>query len=532
MGKNGYLQLENKEDGTYLKIFAAKDGGKELTLDEVISYFNKKQVIYSDLVGLRNIFNLAQNGEAVKVSSVQTPEFSGWCEFITQPDGMKLSMIVYPPIKGKPDILIDEIMNDLKHMNVKYGVSQENINNFIKNKEYFTLIDIAVGTPPIDGYDAELTYMFSTKLSLKPKMNEDGTVDFHKIENINRVKEGDVVAEIKPEDPGIPGTSIYGNIIKAKKVYRKSFKHGKNLMVSEDGTQLISMVTGKVSLDGDKVFVSNEYEVPSDVDVTTGDIEFDGNVHVKGNVLAGFRIKANGNVVVDGVVEGATIEAEGNIILKRGIQGMNKGSLRAGGDVVATFIENSTVRAFGNIDTDAILHSKVAACGSIEVHGKNGYLIGGMVRAGSVLTAKYVGSEMGTTTVLGVGTDPELLSKINGLKLQIKKSAKDKEKLQQFVTMLRKKKEIEGTLDKEKTEFLQKSMKNVILLEQSIREMMEECKKDSIMIHEDDNARVKITGTIYAGCKLEFGEISLYIRDKNDFCQYVKKNGEIIKVNL
>ena len=37
-------------------------------------------------------------------------------------------------------------------------------------------------------------------------MNEDGTVDFHTLENVNHIKSGDVVAILHPEDRGDNGT--------------------------------------------------------------------------------------------------------------------------------------------------------------------------------------------------------------------------------------------------------------------------------------------------------------------------------------
>ena len=80
------------------------------------------------------------------------------------------------------------------------------------------------------------------------------------------------------------------------------------------------------------MFVSNQYEVPADVGASTGDIDYDGSVVVKGNVLTGYTIKATGDIIVNGVVEGAKLVTAGKIVLKRGIQGKGQASLEAGGD--------------------------------------------------------------------------------------------------------------------------------------------------------------------------------------------------------
>ena len=86
-----------------------------------------------------------------------------------------------------------------------------------------------------------------------------------------------------------------------------------DLTVSEDGLQLISSVSGHVTLENDKVFVSNVLEIV-DVDNSTGDIDYQGNVNIKGNVLAGFSVKATGDICSKwyrGKVQ--TIVAGGNI---------------------------------------------------------------------------------------------------------------------------------------------------------------------------------------------------------------------------
>ena len=68
------------------------------------------------------------------------------------------------------------------------------------------------------------------------------------------------------------------------------FRFGRNLVISEDGRKLISQVNGHVILENDKVVVSNVLELV-DIDNSTGDIEYNGDVTIKGNILAGFSVK-------------------------------------------------------------------------------------------------------------------------------------------------------------------------------------------------------------------------------------------------
>lgn len=184
--------------------------------------------------------------------------------------------------------------------------------------------------------------------------------------------------------------------------------------------------------------VSNVLELV-DIDNSTGDIEYNGDVTIKGNILAGFSVKAKGDVVVQGVVEGATVIAGGNITFNRGIQGMNKAVIKAGGNIVSKFIESvSLVEAGGNIESDSILHSRVVAKGFIKATGKKGLIIGGDVKATSFIEAKTIGNEMGTTTVVGVGVNPTMKKRMDELKNSLSTKGNDKIQLTQLMTALRK----------------------------------------------------------------------------------------------
>ena len=254
MAKSGYFELDNRTDGLYLKIHEAETGGYNPSFEDLVHFCDAKKVPYDSIVQLKTVFDTAHN-DAVRVSDCITP-FSGWCESSISTDGMKVTAVLYPPTSAMSDADEAEIRSGLASMKIRYGLIEENIRRMVQEKLYFVPVIVAAGTEAVEGYDAELTYNFSTTVSNKPKVNDDGTVDFHKLDLINKVNAGDVVAQIKPEYSGENGMDVYGNVIKPKKVYRKIFKYGRNLKVSDDGLQLISLVTGHVKLENDKVFVT------------------------------------------------------------------------------------------------------------------------------------------------------------------------------------------------------------------------------------------------------------------------------------
>lgn len=524
----GYFQFESREDGLYITVFPPVNGEKAASVSEALYYIEKKKLLDCDPKVLNEVFKKGATTIATeKVSAINSFAMQEFGDYRLSMDCMKLEAVFYPAFVDGEDLTFEEIKNDLFHIGIKNGIDDEAIKRFLEERRYFESYLIAEGKKPREGCDGSIEYKFNTELKPTPKMNEDGTVDFHTLENVNHVSVGDVVAVLNHEDRGDPGCDLLGRGVMPKKVKRVSFRNGNNMQVSEDGTQLVSKVNGHVTLEGDKIFVSDVFEVV-DVDASTGDIDYQGSVMIKGNVLAGFSVKAAGDVTVSGIVEGATIIAGGNITFNRGVQGMNKAVIKAGGNIVSKFIESAyLVQAGGTIETDSILHSKVNAKGSIVASGKNGLIVGGDVRSTVLIEAKNIGNEMGTTTVVGVGVDPAAKKRIDELKNSLQKLGENKIQLNQVLTALTKKQAAEGGLSQDKKELQQKTMRNMLMLERDLTEQKNEYEELKNQLSEDSNARIKVLKNIYVGTKLVFGDQSYFIKEKAGFCQYTKERAEI-----
>jgi uncharacterized protein (DUF342 family) len=311
-----------------------------------------------------------------------------------------------------------------------------------------------------------------------------------------------------------------------KKVTRTILRYGKNIELSGDGKTINSLIDGHVTLEGDRVFVNNLYEVPADVDNSTGDVEYEGNIFIRGSVRTGFKVKATGNVEVSGVVEAAQIQAGGDIILRRGMQGMGKGMLVAKGDIVAKFLENSIAVAEGNISADSIMHSRISAKGEIKLAGKNGNLIGGHTRSACLVEAKTIGTPMGTTTTVEVGIDPNTKDRLSQLGKQIAEKESELEKLLQLKKLLELKKE-NGTLDRAKKELLFKTASNIAMVREPLEKAKEESETLIRTLNVNKNAAIKVNGEIYPGVKVSISDEFLMIQEIQHYCQFRRINSEI-----
>lgn len=529
MSDNGYFKLASKEEGLVITVYPPQDGGRAARVEDLIAYSEKKGFSnYIDVVKVNQAFMNGATKEYTQLISPLAPTPNNeFAVYSVSYDRMSVEAVFYPPFEGAGNISLQEVIGDLAGLGVKRGIDEAAINGFIEKKEYFVPYKIASGREPIEGHDGRIEYKFNTNLSAKPKMNEDGTVDFHTLENVNHIKKNDVLAELFPEDLGTPGYDVSGNTVLPKKVKRAIFSYGHNMHVSEDGKFLISDVNGHVTLENGKIFVSDILELVN-VDNSTGDIDYDGSVTIKGNVLTGFSVKTSGNINVNGLVEGAILTAGGDITLVRGVQGGGRAILKANGNIVSKFIESANmVSAGGSIETDSILHSKVIAKGPIVVQGRNGLIVGGDVRSRILIDCKTIGNEMGTATVVGVGVDPAIKKRIEQLKKELDDLVKQKMQLSQLVTTLRKKQEISGPLPPDKIQLQQQSMRQMILMEKQINNSKNELEECMTMINEDSNARIKISRTAFVGTKMVFGDQYIYLQKKYDYCQFVKQGADI-----
>ena len=532
MVKNGYFIITVKQDGTYVSIVEPQEGGKRTNAEEIIEYLNSRRFEDFNKDDIRAAFKNIYTASCFKISDTAMNSSAAFCVYNIDKNKMSAEAILYPPVGNGSLMTVSEMEGDLMAKGITYGVDAAIIKEVVENKIYNTPFVFARGTEPVQGKDASIEYLFNTKQVAKPKINSDGTVDYHELDLITKVSAEQVVARIIPVVKGTPGKNIMGAELPPERVTKKNFKFSRNAYISEDGLSLISKVNGHVTLEGDKIFISDIYDVPVDVDNTTGDISYEGNIIVHGNVRAGFTLKASGDITIMGVVEGANVDAGGNLTVNRGIQGMNKAVVHAGGDITTKFVENATVSCGGSIETDSLLHCSTSAGDKINVSGKNGLLVGGTARAGSIVTAKQIGNNMGTVTNVYVGVDPALRKRVKELAAEITKANSDRTKFSQVVAALRKKMELEGRLDSQKQEMLQTSMKNLIMLEQSIRKMTEEYNAGKQTLSENVEARVKITDCIYPGTKLSFGDTEYRRKDKTVYCQYAKQGADVVMLPL
>lgn len=532
--KNGYFQLVCSNMGTVLKIFTPEDGGRPIAIREVMEYLNRFGIKY-DLHILNSGILASYESQEKEVSFRLNMEPSleireSYLLKISQ-DKMEAFARFYPPSAQGERMMVDEFLRDLEIKGIRAGILTEEIKQFFAFPQYCTDLKIAVGTPVRHGTDARIEYYFETDLSTKPTLKEDGSVDFFNLNTVSHCKKDDILARRFPEDPGEVGKNIYGERINPREVKRDNLRFGKNVVLSEDKQTLVAGANGHVTLSDGVVSVSNVLEVEN-VDISTGNIDYDGSVKVNGNVFTNFSVKAKGNIEVAGVVEGAYVEAGGDIIIARGVNGMVKGVLKATGNVVAKFIENAKVTAGGYVSTESILHSEVMSGSEIQVTGRRGFITGGRVCATNLIQVKTLGSPMGTDTIVEVGADPEIKNQIKQVQQQAAECKRIVESIKPVLLSMAQKLNQGVKFHPEQL----KNIREMMDADKKKRQELEDCTKKlqelQTILDASSNARVEVNDRVYAGTRICIADVSMIVKDTVHYCKFVKSQGDVKMIGL
>ncbi|MDR2547133.1 MAG: FapA family protein [Lachnospiraceae bacterium] len=533
--RNGYFQLHINNQGTKLRVFKAKDGGEEVTIQEVIAYLDAKTITY-DLhtvnVGLTAALESDNPQSVIVISGLHSVAVDESYSLTVTPDQMQATMRLFPPSSGDTPadsgkrIMAKEVMSDLHFKGIINGVNPTAIADAFDNPRYMTDIVIAEGKPARHGASAGIEYFFNTNPSMKPTLNEDGTVDFFRLNNIVNCAAGELLARLTPEDRGESGQNIMGETVRPYEVKTAAFKPTMNVTLSADKLELFAKVDGHVTYVDGKVFVTNVHTVEN-VNSATGNIDFEGSVVVLGNVYTNFSVIAKGNIEVRGVVEGATLESGGDIIIDRGMKGMGRGTIKAANNVIAKFLENVKVEAGGYVMTDAILHSTVIAADEINVTGNKGFITGGRVCAGSLIQVKNLGSEMGADTVVEVGIDPLVKSRAQELQKRITELSKDVKTAQPILNAAAQKIAQGVKLTSDQIKYIQKMTLDSKAWSEELEASMDEYDKLQERLKRSGNAQVVVTGNVYSGTYIAIGDLSMTVWSTVAYCRFVSLGGEV-----
>ncbi|NLM20158.1 MAG: DUF342 domain-containing protein [Peptococcaceae bacterium] len=171
-------------------------------------------------------------------------------------------------------------------------------------------IVVAESTPPVQTQHAQLIDYVGKPL--EDNQQKDGKIDYFACK-LRVCRKDEVLAKKIPGKEGIPGKNVFGQPLPVEQLKDFSFKLKKNIYISEDGLELRAACDGiPVRLGTYDYLVENVY-IAKDIDLSTGSIDFPGDVLVVGDVHDGLRVYSGGKIQIGGSVSGAELKAEAGL---------------------------------------------------------------------------------------------------------------------------------------------------------------------------------------------------------------------------
>lgn len=517
--KDGEALVRLATDGALLKVTPPLGRGKRASVRQATERLHARNVRdYDEELVAEAVKSYA--GTWVRVGSfVPNPAADALMAVEIVAQEMEAKVVLTAPQIGGCDLSREIILAYLRNNKVVFGLLEEALQELEDKPRYKEPLLVAVGQKPQNGEDAKVQFMFETDRSKLHIEEKNGKVDYKELHLVQNVVEGQALARKVPAKQGTPGRTVTGKMLQSKNGRDNPLPLGKNVHASDDGLTIIADVNGEATFINGKINVETVYTINGDVDLKTGNQFFLGTIVVNGNIEDGFSVKATGNIEIKGNVGRAEVAAEGDVIIHQGVAGKGSGTVTAGKNVWAKFIENAQVLAGNNvIVSQSIINSDITADKRIICSGgKHAAIIGGRYRACEEINAKSIGTATGgAETILEVGSDPKSKSRMDELAMKMNAIEKQKDELEKNISTMNDIKKQKKVLSEEKQAVLDElNHKRAELLGEYTVLRSE---YDSILSYLNNlkvRGKVSVSGRIYPGAKIVIRDVREEIKNEH-----------------
>lgn len=364
-------------------------------------------------------------------------ELERYIQVLISEDCMECQICLDKPEDNEEIYEVGDIVEFLISKGVVFGIDERKIQKILEEGVYDTYVTVAVGEKAIEGRDGYYLYTFDTNPNKKPRLREDGTVDYLNLNLFQTVSKGDLIARYFSKIDGEDGTNVLGQKIVVKKGKHLSPLRGKGFFTSEDCMEYYALYDGKVEVTNGCINVTQTSMLPGNVDLNSGNLDVKGDLDIMGNVITGMVVKASGNVTIGGLVEGASIIAGKNVLIKGGILGGGKAKVVAGGNIFAQFIENAIIESGDCVQANSVVNSIVTAYNDINIFGKTSSIIGGSLKANRMVRTRCIGSIGQITTRINVGMESSEIASLKYKEMKRKEVEGELHKVETAINMMK-----------------------------------------------------------------------------------------------
>lgn len=382
------IELIAKGDGLFIKC---RKPMELKAVNELVCDMPRLQV--GNFTALRDAL-IKASGEEVFVGAYK-PEI----ELEVSKDGLaafiRLNM-TKADYESRMEQVTSDIIGLLQVEQIVVGVKSEILDEPLEVQKR---IQIAQGIVPIPGTDAKLSYY---KLSeKKPELKTDGGVDHFDIHLIDPIESGDWLGEKVPATEGETGLTVKGETIPTKPGKDLQLKYDletvQKFEMNNGNSVLRARITGAVAIVNQCIAVENHLIIEGNVDYSTGNINFDGFVTVKGTVEDCFSVLGTKDVSILGPMGVGAVEniesKEGSVLIRGGMNGKGTGRVKAAKNVYLKYVSEAIVDAGGMVQIGVYAYDATINASKIEMMKRTGKVVGGKMVAKHQIVSGVIGNQ-------------------------------------------------------------------------------------------------------------------------------------------
>lgn len=453
--------------------------------------------------------------------------------------------VIRPRTNGEPPLGLAKLKEILRMHGIKAGLDERKLIVLLGEMERaqsFQMELIAEGRPAVPGKSAIVNLYFEQNESVLVQNAEEDEdedlieaesaassqdkVDFRELMKISMAKAGQLLAESYPPEEGKDGFTVKGAPLLQPQIERRRVFAGKNCHVNENHG-IVADVDGRIRYDGKIISVNPVYRLVGNVGFRHGNIHFNGDVKIVGEVQSGFKVEGGGEVTITRSVENAQIVSGGDLEIGGAFIGGESGMIVAGKNCKISHTNGGMIEVHGNLKVRReLLNSRVSVWNQLEA-SKNSSIIGGQVFIKGHADVWNVGSQAGSLTIVHMGAQSFIFPRIKQLQKLIRGIDESLMAIRSSILGLHE--SPLSTTEKDiLAEDLERGLKDLEQEKQGLEQEMLELKRQ---VYQCPASFLRVRGVIWPGVKLVFGSSSMDVKEAFRMVEYYldPKDGKTIR---
>jgi uncharacterized protein len=395
--------------------------------------------------------------------------------------------------------IIEELLHEL---GIRHGIDEDGVKQLLETYEASgEAADtvVATGTAASAGKGPYLYDTYKHRVIAE----EDGDTDVRALQQRFTVKKDQIVAEIAYKTDAVEGCTIFGDTIEAPEGAPLEVEVGDG--IRPEGLKFIAEHDGIPEVTETAVQMTNDLVHEGNINLASGNIDFDGSVQIVGNIEEGSFVNVNGDLRVMGMIQGGTVKVSGMVTVEGGIMGDDRSIVRCGGDIFAEFFSNATIVGGGGlICPKSLMTCHISVVNSVELTGdEESVIAGGSISSGEDVKAAYLGRGEGSVTHIQAGCD---IKNELSFEMRTKRIENINQLLERESTTLKEYKRKRDDQMTEKNEQIKQSLqKRVDACKRIIEEMTKRAEAAKEAIKHNKEAKIMVKEVLSKNVKLVVG---------------------------